>query len=163
MGVMKDMMESSAEMMRPHRLGERYSCTYDFVVKHGWEFQPQQLPDRYEMGTPKECYTNSQLLAMVQDLIYVEGFASFTSIPIPLSHAWCVERDNPTKVIDVTATDLGEYWGIAFTPEYTQHTALNAGLSTFIDNYVDKWPLLRMTDEELAEVIWLEHKLANGV
>ncbi len=45
----------------------------------------------------KQCYYNSQLLALEENIQYIEGYA-FDGL-LPLEHAWCVSDG---KVIDVT-------------------------------------------------------------
>jgi hypothetical protein len=142
--------------------GFRYSCFYDLVDDNGQLYYPQPFPKKkYRKGIPKHCYMNAALLVFEhpRSLIYVEGFILPTPLPVPIPHAWCVHKKDPRKVIDPTLDDALEYFGIPFDyaylsaqwePEEGEDERCSASL---IDNVEDGFPLMRMTEEELAEVI----------
>lgn len=72
-----------------------------YILAHGTLFVGRETSKDVIMPTfkpkSKQCYYNSQMLAVEEDLQYFEGIA-FDGL-VPLEHAWCVASD---KVIDVT-------------------------------------------------------------
>lgn len=85
-----------------------------FVLKHGRDMSPY-ADHPYEIGTPKECFTNAGQMALWEgDLTYVEGFALRPRLGILIHHAWLMDQEG--LAIDVTWTDTAEclYFGIPF-------------------------------------------------
>jgi len=86
-----------------------------FVLKHGRDMQPDP-GHPYEMGTPKECFTNAGLMALssITDLTYVEGYAVRPRLGILIHHAWLM--DTGGRAVDVTWTDTADchYFGVPF-------------------------------------------------
>ena len=134
--------------VRPKPDGFHYSCVQDFVLKHGLAYTP--APNPYPQGLPKRCFENSMTLARNNDLIYVEGFAALPQIGIPIQHAWCVAPGSK-NVIDPTSKDLVAYLGVPFKVYDAYHLWLKGGC--MIDNWKDGFPLLRMNDQELQQLI----------
>lgn len=158
-------LRTMAEGMRRIKMGAKmpgigdYDSFEEFVVRNGRPFVAQPLPRKYRRGAPKLCFYNATTLAIRRKLVYVEGYALLATVGgFPIHHAWCVEPDTAT-VIDVTATNLTDYWGIAFSTKYLadrwkretkkSHGSINCSL---IDSWEDRWPLLRMTADELAAI-----------
>lgn len=94
------------------RLG--HPCLIErFALKNGRYMAP--YPDHpYEMGVPKECFTNAGQLALmgITDLVYVEGFAVRPRLGILIQHGWLMDTDG--RAVDVTWTDTAEchYFGV---------------------------------------------------
>lgn len=86
--------------------------TQGFIYRHGTEYEPQPCPKGIPKGTPSECYRNAALLALENDdFTYVEGVALPDFAPIPIEHAWVVDKKG--RVIDNTwKTPGSEYIGI---------------------------------------------------
>jgi hypothetical protein len=94
------------------RLG--HPCPIErFVFKHG-RFMAPHAAHPYEMGTPKECFTNAGQLALmgITDLTYVEGYAVRPKLSILIHHAWLMDTDG--RAVDVTWTDTADclYFGV---------------------------------------------------
>ena len=65
-------------------------------------------------GELKDCYQNSLHYAIENGLLYCEGYAQGSIIPV--MHAWVYDPDND-KVIETTWRDPGsEYYGVAMDP-----------------------------------------------
>ncbi|WP_276117994.1 hypothetical protein [Pararhizobium qamdonense] len=70
-------------------------------------------------GQAKNCYANATAYALTNsDLMYAEGYAIEPELPIPIQHAWLVDRSG--TVIDPTWRDANHhvYFGIAFKTEF---------------------------------------------
>lgn len=109
----------------------------------------------FEYGTPKMCYANSVKQALINNLIYVEGFGILRGFGLPISHAWCVERGS-LNVIDVTSDKFESYCGVPFKTEYVEERQLNQKYVNLIDNWHEGYPLFHMTDEEVWDKISTE-------
>ncbi len=72
-----------------------------YILTHGTLFIGREPSKNVIVPTfkpkSKQCYYNSQMLALEGDLKYFEGIA-YNGL-LPLEHAWCV---SDSKVIDVT-------------------------------------------------------------
>ena len=104
------------------------------------------------MGMPKHCFQNSFMLAIRRKLVYVEGYAVVSGVGLPILHAWCV-RPGSDEVIDVTTTNVEDYFGIPFDTEFVKRQRANSKSASLIDNWCDDFPLLTMPEEELCKVI----------
>ena len=69
-----------------------------------------------------ECYSNAY--KMLEDPVYryCEGYATSTSLGIPLAHAWVVDKDN--NVVDPTWKDGDQYFGVAFDSMFLYKTLI---------------------------------------
>lgn len=139
-----------------HRSMERpnwpYSCSEEFVLKHGRAYVGRELPKGYKKGIPKHCFYNSfKLVKRRKKLRYVEGYAFFKGIPI--LHAWVVEAGS-FDVIELTHS-FDSYFGVCFETDYLldQWRQFPDGLS-LLDNYESKYALLQMTPEEVQKVLY---------
>jgi hypothetical protein len=101
----------------------------EFVLAHGRTYcfgPPSFAGKRWTQG---ECFRNATLLTQRDDrLAYVEG--SISSHGVPISHAWCIDRDG--MVIDPTLRkgDDGhilEYFGVQFDNAYVRKAAILNG------------------------------------
>ena len=121
--------------------GYKYYCFEEYVLHNGKVYKPKKLLKKYRRGKLKECFTNAFFLAQrwQDELTYVEGYA--LSI-IPILHAWCV--DNKGNVIDNTWEEPGHsYFGVPFKWQYVFDTVLKKGTYGVIDNFEQRFPLLK--------------------
>ena len=73
----------------------------EFVIQHGWWYEPGGATKDIEQGTVQECHKNAQLLANDWDsLTYCEGFALDKSGSLIVVHAWVT--DGTGRAIDST-------------------------------------------------------------
>lgn len=155
------------------------SGTHCLILEHGREFLPAKHPEGFGYAEPKQCYTNAVAMAIpgylkldatgeppwyrtvveyIKDrFVYCEGVAipSVNGL-IPVDHAWVWDRSTG-KLYDPTPVrgGWGSYFGIPFRTEYVARlwqdkTKTNAPV---IDNWEQRWPLLKMTPSEFAAVI----------
>lgn len=101
-----------------------------------------------------------------RSLIYVEGYVlPLKTIALPIHHAWCVHVRDLGKAIDVTLDGAAGYFGIPFETRYlAEQWSLEEGAeervsASLIDNVEDGFPLLRMSAEELAAVVYKGKKI----
>jgi hypothetical protein len=138
---MRDYLENMVEMVKKlkHNSKMKYSCMEEFVLKNGKEYHNGH-PGKIERGKMKECFRNAFLLADMKNLIYVEGFATFSGIGLPVLHAWCVNKKG--VVIDPTWDHGDEYWGVPFSMRYIRKILLKTKRYGIIDNWEMHFPLL---------------------
>ena len=118
----------------------KYSCVEDFVLREGMFYGGRSdNSNEYKKGKMKDCYRNAYLLAdAFSDLTYCEGYAMGI---IPVLHAWCIDSEG--QVIDNTWPDGSEYYGVRFKFWFVTDTIFRHRCWGVIDNWQDKWPLLR--------------------
>lgn len=127
-----------------------YVCMEHFVLAHGCYYPGVKLGKFYQPGKIKHCYDNSRegMLAYPK-LSYVEGYV--TSV-IPIAHAWNIDGNN--EVVELTLREKfspakeRSYFGVSFDPEYVIETG-----GSLIDDWENRWPLLRDADLVRAVVI----------
>ena len=145
--------------------GFYYSSQYDFILKHGKFYEPQELKSHEALiikkalkrigfiPEKKKCFYNAQMLALTDNsgqIKYCEGYA--LSI-IPLNHAW-IEING--KVVDVTwekdggghilgtFPDTKSYFGFNMSNSDIRKKQLKTGIAcSFLDDYNDDFKLLR--------------------
>lgn len=99
---------------------------HSFLIKYGLEFKviADDLP--FSRGEMKRCYANSAERAWAnRDFYYVEGLACIEDYPVPLEHAWLVDRDG--KVFDPTWEDGVSYFGVPFRASFVREMAAYTG------------------------------------
>lgn len=116
------------------------------VLIHGKQYTPQKLPSKYKMAQAKKCFQNAFELANSNpELTYVEGFAVPDFVPIPIHHAWTVDKQG--KVVDNTwKTPGAEYMGVPFElpfiykvqTETEQYGVMDFHSKTFREKYETK-------------------------
>ena len=113
---------------------------YSFVIETGKEFNTSAIKNKkvldwIKLMNPqkKNCFYNSQLLALaVKGLKYFEGYG-FTKMGIPLEHSWCVDGE---KVIDVTWSDGVKYFGVEIPVNFVSKELVKTGFSnSFLNKY----------------------------
>lgn len=142
---MKEYLEKMTVMVRSIRNNKEftYSCFEEFVLKNGREFSNHQKK-KIKRGKMKECFRNAFHYACDFDLIYVEGFATFSGLALPVLHAWCVDKEG--NVFDPTWKEGDEYYGVPFEMDYVRKTILQRKKFGIIDNYEQGFPLLKSED-----------------
>jgi len=90
-----------------------------FVLEHGRPFI-EVAPPRWFlpwMQKPRQCFSNSLQLTVVDRLRYVEGFAVLATVNLPVHHGWCLDGDG--RVVDPTWGTRGvTYFGVPFKHAY---------------------------------------------
>jgi hypothetical protein len=127
----------------------------EFVLEHGWWYEPAELDRRFATGTSQECHKNATDLALADDsLIYCEGYALFKSGSLPTLHAWVT--DGKGRAIDNTWPKPGvAYAGVPFKSFFVSMTALkNHATVSLLDDYQNNYPLRGDLGDRPDE--WLE-------
>lgn len=112
---------------------------YSFIIEKGKEFKNSEIKDervlkwiKSRKPQKKNCYYNSQLLALaVKGLKYFEGWA-YTDMGIPLEHSWLVDKKN--KVIDVTWEKGVKYFGLEIPLDFVRKDMVKTGCSNSLLN-----------------------------
>jgi hypothetical protein len=102
-----------------HALEQTFGAT-TALMRYGQDFRPQtRTPTWLRLGEPRNCFNNAATYAVVRsDVHYAEGYALEPELPIPVQHAWLVDRYG--RVIDPTWTDTKHhvYFGLVFKREF---------------------------------------------
>jgi hypothetical protein len=85
-------------------------------------------------GVPKQCYANAAkglfaALGRGEEIRYAEGYAiSKTGLPLPIQHAWLVDKEG--RVLDPTWQDHRDYlyYGIVFDTDFVLDMLEETGL-----------------------------------
>ena len=138
---MKEYLEKMIEMIKNIRKNNEfpYSCFEEFVLKNGKQFKNHQ-DQHIRYGRMKECYRNAYRFAEAKSLIYVEGYATFSGIGLPVLHAWCADKEG--NVYDPTWKKGDEYYGVPFDMSFVRKTILRTKKFGVIDNWEMGFPLL---------------------
>lgn len=92
------------------------------VLKYGSSFKPLAGRPRWlNLGQARDCFNNATAYAAVRDdVLYAEGYALEPELPLPVQHAWLVDRQG--NVMDPTWKDTRDhaYFGIAFKQEFVR-------------------------------------------
>lgn len=126
-----------------------------FTLLHGKEWQTAPRPEGIKSMQMRQCFSNAQKLLFKKpgEYTYVEGYACSGSLAVqlPMHHAWVV--DDEGNVIDPTWDDdqRSAYFGVPFKTSYVLEKFRSAKqVSSLLDNFEDKWSLLR--DPKEAEI-----------
>ena len=106
------------------------------VLEHGRPFvsPAQARPKGIRKGEDRMCFMNSYHLAMQTGWTYVEGFAISDVVPIPLHHAWVIDRAG--MVIETTWETAGvEYYGIPLDTSFMHKVMLETKRYGILDPY----------------------------
>ena len=76
----------------------QFNSIGEFVLEYGQVFKV----DKCIKGTPKQCFKNAALYAIINNCIYVEGYIY---CHIPILHAWVIDNN---KIIEVTLEEPAE-------------------------------------------------------
>ncbi len=128
-----------------------------FVVDHGWWYEPAPLPPDVAFGSERECHGNAAKLASHEEtLFYCEGYALFKSGMHPTLHAWVT--DGQGHAFDNTWQQPGvAYAGVPFKSLFVTMTTLKThAFVSLIDDYVNGWPLLKELGDRPDK--WLEQR-----
>lgn len=96
----------------------QFRCYEELMLAHGRLMPQAPLPPDIERGKPKECFSNCQDLVLTDpSLTYVEGYATFETLPIAVPHAWALTDEG--SVVDSTWTQENRhYFGIAINQDW---------------------------------------------
>lgn len=131
----------------------------EFILRQGFTCEPQPLPARYSRMAAKMCFSNAGYLVKRQRkhnpaLRYVEGFAMRLDFPIPIHHAWAIDRDD--RVIDPTWSNPETAQYIGRVVPRADLIAMTRGYSESVfKNKIGAWRLdyMLVLCPELADVI----------
>lgn len=156
MRILRETLTEIDTMVRrlPRADGYVYGSTYEFVLRHGEEFEAIALPEEYEYAPPKLCFANAIMMAEEHGLDYVEGYAMADALelPLPVHHAWNTDAEG--RLIDVTwgaillgsperqALPNGAYLGIRFSVDRADDATWN-GDGSVLDDWKRGWPLFK--------------------
>jgi len=126
----------------------------NFILTNGRQWETQALPEDFQRGIPKECFSNSQQLLLEhhvqlldESLTYVEGFACHAGgLNFPVHHGWLV--DEHQRVVDVTWNNPKDsaYFGVPFQTSYVLEQVRNTNMwSSLLDNPYNRHALVRGT------------------
>ena len=158
---LKSFLEQQAQFarkVRPNR-GWKYGGFEELVLDCGVEMSFSPLPENIERGLPRNCYYNCfQLLKENLDLTYCEGYALHPGLPLPLIHAWLIDKDG--KLIETT-WDICDaaYLGIPFNTKWFIELLRSRNredcLAVFESNYMEQYSLLKegLPDDAIARII----------
>jgi hypothetical protein len=130
---------------------QRYGADYANLCANGKLFTGIKRPKGFRQMTPKQCFANSQLLAVIRKQgTYVEGLCLVSSLGVCVAHGWLTLDGQ--HAIDVTLPDAenNAYFGIAFD---------NHQVSQFILTHKCWGSLLKLTNftapfpPQLAEAV----------
>lgn len=130
---------------------------YQFVIEHGFWYEPQELPEDLSRGDDQQCFMNAlDLASNKNDFFYVEGFAIYTASSLPVHHAWIATGDG--NAIDPTWDTPGvAYAGVPFQLSFLLTTVLAAkGIKSILDDFENDWPILGELGDRPDE--WLERR-----
>jgi len=127
----KTYLEKIKELVKQDKKAEKF---YSFVIENGKEFKNSKIKDKrilkwIKIRKPKKknCFYNSQFLALdVKGLKYYEGWA-IGSVGIPLEHSWCVDEKN--QVVEVTWEKGMEYFGLEIPLDFVRKEMIKTGWS----------------------------------
>jgi len=150
MSSLKNYLEQMVQMqmqLRTKANGYEFNGMEDLVLKKGIHFTKEKKFTKE--GRAKECFMNAFNKMLNDDnMIYCEGFA--LSI-IPTMHAWCCDKKG--NVFDPTWTDGVDYIGIPFKKQFVIKTVVEREYYGIIDNWQNKWPLIKQFPEDIKERI----------
>ncbi len=104
--------------------GWSYGGLDDMVSKLGVYDTPAPLPSGMRRGKAKECFMNAYHLATSgKGMTYVEGYATPEGVPLPIHHAWVVDRGG--RVVDNTWKEPGtSYFGVHLSEKFLLERAV---------------------------------------
>jgi len=139
-GILLDYLNKYIELVKNMNGGKQLSIE-EFILNNGKEFSENGgKVKKYEYGKMKECYKNAFLLMVGRkELYYCEGFATFPNLPLPVLHAWCIDKKG--RVYDPTWKDGDEYYGVVFDRKFAFSRVMKNGCG-IIDDWKHRWPLL---------------------
>jgi hypothetical protein len=73
-------------------LGVPLWLTHEFLLRDGGEFTDQRLPKRYRQRPSTNAITTHGSLYADPVHCYCEGTCISRDLPLPISHAWAIDR-----------------------------------------------------------------------
>lgn len=126
------------------KLGKPQQQFYKWVLKNGKSFNGIQINSKVmaelknaSNNKQRQCFYNSQMLALNGKYEYYEGWYVTEGINLPLEHGWNVLNG---KVVDVTKRfNVNEYFGIKIPMNYVKKMLVKTGYSDgFLGRYYDE-------------------------
>jgi hypothetical protein len=119
LSVYKEFEDSNAA-----RMGTKYGGLHSMILAEGKVMNSPESPPPIKLGTPKECFRNSTLMALEnahQDWHYAEGYVFQPEVPIAIHHAWIWDEKNQ-HVIDPTIgwSPKAKYIGLSYSSKGMQ-------------------------------------------
>ena len=160
-GVKRELNEHEQSMLQQLRAGgsrlgngvlKRSAC--QFILDHGWLYEPGPLRQGIGPGQSNECYNNALNLVLADEsLVYVEGFTA-DECGLRIHHAWVT--DGKGRAIDPTWAKPGVvYAGVPFKSSFVCKTGLkDKGLGSLLDDWEQGYPLLQDLGDRPDE--WME-------
>ncbi len=97
------------------------------LLKYGRGYSSlRRKPEWLHVGSAGQCFKNATLYALARDdVFYTEGYAIDPNFPVPIQHAWLVDRTG--KVIDPTWRQSKDhtYFGMAFQRAFVAEQLLH--------------------------------------
>jgi GNAT superfamily N-acetyltransferase len=101
--------------------GVKYGGTADFLMHEGKEFDIPDKPPQVKLMIPRECYSNAtkMMLRNPGKYNYAEGYYASSHLPMPIDHAWLVEKKTG-MVVDPTLgwQPTARYFGVAYPKQF---------------------------------------------
>jgi hypothetical protein len=99
----------------------KYNSINELLERHGKTMLggPITRPARMKQGIPKACHYNAYQIVKRNPAryVYAEGIAVPHNVPVPIEHAWVIDRLTG-HVIEPTLPELAaDYHGVAIRPE----------------------------------------------
>ena len=151
--------------LSPQRAAWPYPTIEAFVLAHGrcWTLRPR--PRGVRLGRQRQCYYNAAVRTLLSEdprygrdrrWVYCEGYARRALVPLPVLHAWVVERKTGLAVEQTFRLEPGEevaYFGVPFDPDYLARTLAQNGVCGLLDRHETGWPLLTGADPASEAVL----------
>lgn len=140
--------------------GAAYHGVEDFLLQHGVWYRAEMIPD-YQ-GAQKACFGNAMLIAMVRGYRYVEGYALAPKIPMPIHHAWNLDKQG--RLYDSTWMNTAlAYIGVEFSVGRADN-AIWFDDATVLDNPRNRFKILREPwAGENYNLVWRKSKMRKLV
>lgn len=142
------------------RPGFRLPSFFHLLAERGRRLTVHPRPRKMAAGVANHCYANCHYKVQRSDrFCYAEGLAVTPDVPFPIWHAVvfepatgnCYDPTIPNKRL------VTEFFGLVFRPEFSRKwfAARPAGaVVCLIDNWTDRWPLLKLDESELYAILY---------
>jgi len=125
--AIKDLIEKS---------NSRQSGFHDWILNNGKSFKGRKLTEEEEkelsevLGSslykPKYCYYTCQMISILSDYDYYEGYGHTEKIGLNLEHSWLVKNNT---VFDPTWKDGAKYFGINIPKEFVRENIFKTSMA----------------------------------
>lgn len=123
--MIEEYLKTIKELKGEAPKGFFYNSAEDFLLQNGKYYEYKPKPREIHYGEKQLCYMNAYRLASI-GYTYVEGYAMSDNLPMPIQHAWVLDKDG--KVIDNTWRkkwlDNPKYFGVAMPIRFVESIML---------------------------------------